>query len=47
LTQHVPVISVDTNYDPCRIMHTSSGAVCSRGRADGRDADHLISDLYT
>jgi hypothetical protein len=42
-----PVISVDTNYDPCRIMGTRSDAGCSPGSADGPAVAHLIRPLYT
>jgi hypothetical protein len=38
LAQGEPVISVDTNYDPCRIMGTVSDAGCGPGRADGSPA---------
>jgi hypothetical protein len=42
-----PVISVDTNYDPARIMDTRAGAACRPPSADGRAAAHLIRPLYT
>jgi hypothetical protein len=43
----LPVISVDTNYDPARIMDTRAGAACRPPSADGRAAAHLIRPLYT
>jgi hypothetical protein len=46
--QHgAPTISVDTNYDPARIMDTRAGAACRPPSADGRAAAHLIRPLYT
>jgi len=42
-----PAISVDTNYDPARIMGTTFGAAGSSGRGDGRGAAHLNPDVYS
>jgi hypothetical protein len=42
-----PVISVDTNYDPARIMDTVFGAACSPPSVDRRATAHLIRHLYT
>ena len=42
-----PIISVDANYDPARIMDTGSGEVCGSPRADKRPAALLIRHMYT
>ena len=47
LAASAPVISVDTNYDPSRIMDAASGAACTPGSAEGPAAVHLIRDSYT
>lgn len=42
-----PVISVDTNYDPARIMESLSGTNCGSPSADKRTAALLIRHVYT
>jgi hypothetical protein len=42
-----PVISVDTNYDPCPLMGNISDAGCSPVCPDGPAAAHLIPAVYT
>ena len=42
-----PAISVDTNYDPARIMESLSGAICGSPSADRRTAALLIHHVYT
>jgi hypothetical protein len=42
LQRQQPVISVDTNHDPCPIIGTVSDAGCGPGRADGPADAHLI-----
>jgi hypothetical protein len=46
LQQGQPVISVDTNYDPSRIMDSSSGADSRSPRANRAPAAHLIRSVY-
>ena len=43
----LPVVSIDSNYDPSRIMDAASGAACTPGSAEGPAAVHLIRDSYT
>ncbi len=45
--QQQPAISVDTNYDPARIMDTAFGAGCGAASGDKRTSAHLIGHLYT
>src|SRR5262249_763566 len=47
LDREQPVISVDTNYDPCGIMGTGSDALCIPPCRNGPAAAHLIADVYT
>ena len=42
-----PVISVDTNYDPTRVMETRAHAACDQSREDGRAPAHVIRQGYT
>jgi hypothetical protein len=47
LQQGQPVISVDTNYDPCRIMGTDSGGSHIPSRKDRLAAAYVIRAEYT
>ena len=47
LAEGSPVISVDTNYDPGRVMDTRARTACDPSSEDGRAAVHLIRQVYT